>query len=473
MRPPSWLARSAESFRRHIDFIGWLALAAIWLVDLRFPAAYAVPLLYVPVALVGLAARSPLLVLQLAAGATLLTVLHFVASLGTGDWQPVLFNQTLAIVTMWITAVGVTMYRRAADRRLESLRAFEDVSQALDQAAIVSVTDVTGRIKAVNDKLCQVSKYSREELIGQDHRLLNSGYHSKEFIRDLWDTIGQGRIWRGDIRNRAKGGSIYWVDTTIVPTLDERGRPWQYMAIRYDITERKNQEQRLRDQAALAALGEFSAVVAHEVRNPLAGIRSGVQLITSELPAGSDGISMGRDIVARIDGLNRVIEDLLMFARPRAFKSSSVAIRSFLADMAAWFKQDPAMAGIDVELTGDADLTIEADVNQLPIVFLNLLMNGGQAMEGKGRIDVAVDRIGADACAISIADHGPGIPDGLHAKVFEPFFTTKHRGTGLGLPIVKRIVEAHHGAITMEPRPGGGTIVHLTLPRRQPDAVPV
>jgi PAS domain S-box-containing protein len=337
-----------------------------------------------------------------------------------------------------------------------SRKDLEDLKFALDQSAIVATTDVQGTITYAND--------SRAELIGANHRILKSGLHPPEFFRELYRTIAGGRVWRGEIRNRAKDGSFYWVDTTIVPFVDARGRPYQYVSIRYEITERKRSEATLREQASLARLGKMAAIVAHEVRNPLAGIRGAVQIIGRRIPAESPEAAIAKEIVTRIDTLNNIVEDLLLFARPKPPVPSPVSLPGVIEETLPLFHADPKTADVTVELDVP-ELATMADAEQLKLVLVNLLLNAAQAMQGRGRILVTGRAAGAWH-ELRIIDQGPGIAADVREYLFEPFFTTKHKGTGLGLATARRILEGHGGTIELECPEGGGTIAVIRLPTK-------
>src|SRR5215468_5307906 len=281
----------------------------------------------------------------------------------------------------------------------ESLKEIADIKFALDQSTIVAITDQRGIITYVNDEFCRISKYSREALLGQDHRIINSGYHPKEFIRDLWTTIASGEVWKGELRNRAQDGSIYWVDTTIVPFLNQQGKPYQYVAIRHDITQLKLAEEQIRLQtielqraAQLSFIGELAAGLAHEVKNPLAGIQGAVDILIRRRDANDperEALEGIRHEVTRIDATVRALLDR---ARPRALstvETSLVKLTSKAVTMARSQAIGAAALGRRIQIEfepPEQDIIVNADAAQIEDAILNLVINAIEAIEAEGRI---------------------------------------------------------------------------------------
>lgn len=367
-----------------------------------------------------------------------------------------------------------------------SLKELADIKFALDQSTIVAITDQRGIINYVNDQFCRISKYSREELLGQDHRIINSGYHPKDFIRDLWTTIAAGQVWKGELRNLAKDRSVYWVDTTIVPFLNSEGKPYQYVAIRHDITQRKQAEEQLLQQAAelqraaqLSFVGELAAGLAHEIKNPLAGIQGGVDILIRRRDKNDperEALEGMRHEVERIDSTVRALLDR---ARPRLVSIKEVSLTEIvgravnLAGAQLWKAAEKGQP-VSIEFAPPTDpIMISIDPAQIEDAVLNLIINAIEATDSDGKVTIRVARTQSndaeefDEGVVEVSDDGSGISEENLRRIFNPFFTTRPGGTGLGLPAVRRIARAHGGRVEVSSTPPKGSTFTIYLPVRR------
>ncbi|GHH98383.1 PAS domain S-box protein [Neobacillus kokaensis] len=359
----------------------------------------------------------------------------------------------------------ITQRKNAEQSLIESTKDLKDITFALNQASIVALTDEKGRITSVNEKFCEISKYSEEELLGEDHRILNSGYHPKEFFKELWRTIGQGEVWYGEIRNRAKDGSLYWVDTTIVPFLNSKGKPYQYLSIRTDITERKKTEEVLHRQDKLAAVGQLAAGVAHEIRNPLTSMKGYAEFLQLD-EKDPERIEFLNIILDEIERVNTIVEDFMVLAKPKMVELEEKNLIPVIKNVVSLLEFEARKKNVRLQFDcSDEIIQIECDENRLKQVFLNFIKNGIEAMPNGGDLHVKT-MIYENNVQISIQDSGVGIPKEKLNKLGEPFFTTKKHGNGLGLMMSFKIIENHHGKVFVESELNKGTTFNILLPAK-------
>jgi two-component system, LuxR family, sensor kinase FixL len=351
----------------------------------------------------------------------------------------------------------------------EQLRASEARWRSIIDSAVdgIVVIDQFGRVEAFNPAAERLFGYAEDAIVGQNvNTLMPSPYHEEHdrYLARYLATgtakiIGIGR----EVTGRRQNGTVFPVHLS-VGEFNLQGER-KFTGILHDLSGRVQMEEQLRERAALARLGEMAAVIAHEVRNPLAGIRGAIQTIGTRLPAESGDGAMLKEIVSRIDSLNEMMKEVLLFARPPQPRPKPTEIVPLVQMTANLLREDPALHGIRVDVGGSTP-AIPADAEMLKIVFQNLLVNGAHAMGGQGRINVDVKTV-ATSCVIAFTDEGPGIPSDVLDKIFMPFFTTKARGSGLGLPTAKRLIEAQNGDISIECPTTGGTTVIVTLPVSQ------
>lgn len=338
--------------------------------------------------------------------------------------------------------------------------------QAIVDSAVdgIVMIDAHGRIEAFNPAAEQLFGYQADEVLGRNVDMLmpnpyreeHDAYLARYLATGHAKIIGIGR----EVQGRRKDGTTFPLHLSVGEIAMDGER--KFTGILHDLTGRVQMEAQLREQAALAKLGEMAAVIAHEVKNPLAGIRGAIQVFGNQMSEGGRQTQVLKEIIARIDALDQMMKDLLLFARPPKPKRTPTDLVPLVTTTANLLSEDPALKDVAIDVEGTAP-TVSADPDMLRIVFHNLLINSVHAMKGKGHIRVAVDAIDA-TCQIAFIDTGPGIPTEIREKVFTPFFTTKSRGSGLGLPTAKRLIEAHNGQIAIDCPPAGGTAVVIRLP---------
>jgi two-component system sensor kinase FixL len=348
----------------------------------------------------------------------------------------------------------------------EQLRASEERWRSVIESAVdgIIVIDAHGIVEAFNPGAQRLFGYAESDVIGRNVSMLmpspyreeHDGYLSRYLRTGEAQIIGIGR----EVTGRRVDGSLFPLHLSVGEMV--LGGERKFTGILHDLSSRVRMEAQLREQAALVRLGEMAAVIAHEVKNPLAGIRGAVQVIGGRLAKDSREAGVIGEIISRIDTLNGLMQDLLVFARPPQPRTIAVDVRPLLNITAELLASDPALSGVQVEVEGSSP-PLAADAELLKIVFLNLLVNSAHAMRGQGRIRVQISASDA-AGSVRFADEGPGIPSDIREKIFVPFFTTKSRGTGLGLPTAKRLIEAHRGTIRIDCPEEGGTIVTIELP---------
>lgn len=338
---------------------------------------------------------------------------------------------------------------------------------AIDQSAIVAITDQKGIITYVNDAFCDISKYSASELIGQDHRIINSGIHPKEFMKDLWTTIANGKVWKGEIQNKAKDGSPYWVDTTIIPFLNEKGKPYQYVAIRSDITEKIDSRKALIQKNV--ELDQFAYVVSHDLKAPLRAISTLTEFIQEDLEGNLEEETLKKFnlIISRTKRMQLLIDDILEYSKlgKTTVQKTLVNAEELLKEISNDFNKNPASFTIDII---NPIPTFKVQKVFLQQIFANIISNAIKYNDKEhGHLTINCQEIDK-FYQFKFTDNGPGIEKEYFDKIFEVFQTIhgekRDDSTGIGLATVKKLVEVVNGNLYVESEFGCGSTFVINIP---------
>jgi len=346
--------------------------------------------------------------------------------------------------------------KQTSEREQLLSKSLTDIKFALDQSAIVAITDQKGTITEVNDKFCEISKYSRKELIGQNHRIINSGYHPKEFFKMLWKTIAGGSVWRGEICNKAKDGSFYWVDTTIVPFLDDHKKPYQYVAIRYDITRLKKLEAEIRSlpQEIIQVQERERAYIAREIHDDLGQSLASLKMIIQASLAGID-----RQEGEFKETYDKIIQYMnTVIAKTRRLSSglspSTLEILGLPTAVKSLVEDYRKYNGLEIKLSlGKLEsLDFYADVINIYRIVQESL-NNIVRHAGAAKVDIKFKR-NKEIFQLTITDDGCG------------FDSSGPKKEGLGLSTMRERALLLKGNIYIDTKKNSGTKITVILPIR-------
>jgi PAS domain S-box-containing protein len=337
--------------------------------------------------------------------------------------------------------------------------------KALDRSGLLSVTDLNGIILDVNNKFCEISKYSREELIGHNHRILKSGYHPPSFFQHMYETIEQGNVWRNELCNKAKDGQLFWVDLSLIPVMDEQNNLHRYMAISYPITDRKAAELRL--ERVHDELMTFMYKASHNLRGPVATIRGLLNVAEIEVkePEALAYLQMLGDRARHLEyTLNELIDITKVKQEDLSF--SGICFPDIIESVLSVFKGElkKCLIRVEQDVVGCEDFSSDEKLIQGLLYYL--IDNAIKFRSNTAPcIKVTVQEKG-NGIMLSIADNGPGIDEHVRARIYEMYYrgNVKSTGSGLGLYIVNSIVERLGGYINLQSHQGEGTTFTIFLP---------
>jgi len=375
----------------------------------------------------------------------------------------------------------LTVIEDIAERK-QAEEALVRLATAVEQAAeSIVITDTDGTIQYVNPAFERTTGYARDEIIGQNPRLLKSEKEDSALYDDLWETIKRGDVWTGHFTNRKKDGTLYEEEATISPVRDTSGNVVNFVAVKRDVTKEVGLETQLMQAQKMEAVGQLAGGIAHDFNNLLTAVIGYSQLTLRNL---GDRDPMRADIAEIEKAGLRAAEltgQLLAFSRKQVFQPKNLALNALVTDLQKMLRR---LIGEDIELAAVLDLelgTVKADPGQLQQVIMNLIVNARDAMPEGGKLTIETANVDLDSdyaaqhfevipgayCMLAISDNGSGMDEDTRSHIFEPFFTTKGlgRGTGLGLSTVYGIVKQSGGHISVKSDPGHGATFQIYLPR--------